>query len=277
MPALVNPNPSPELLSWTEHPVTTEPLDWAPFAKFNQPGGKQELANKLKDAVKLWGFWTVINTGISQEQLSRQLDIGCTFFKQPLVEKKKVLPEEDFVEKHHYDKPSEDHLRYMIYHPRPAEEDAKTGGQWSPGHTDFGAMTLLFSQSVAAYEPQTTNGTDTLSFLTKGYIKSTVHRVVRPPVDQANLERLGLFYFVRPGDDIPMVAVPSPVLIREELLSEEEARLGEEQASDAVKGFEYVRARVKNVHNRNARHVQDGKGTQEVFRVKNLEVQDFYA
>ncbi|KAJ3830472.1 gibberellin 2-oxidase [Lentinula raphanica] len=380
MPALVNPNPLPELLSWTEHPVTTEPLDWAPLAiidlaKFDQPGGKQELANELKDAVKLWGFWTVINTGISQEQLSRQLDIGYTFFKQPLAEKKKVvcnfsegnyfgyrepyrligksgvkenmemlnlpkytshyesfprhdlieaykdeiqpfhrlvwdnvirklfilfaiileLPEEYFVEKHHYDKPSEDHLRYMIYHPRPTEEDAKTGGQWSPGHTvnDTGAMTLLFSQSVAALQIRTPNNewkwvkhvpggitcnaADTLSFLTKGYIKSTVHRVVRPPADQANLERLGLFYFVRPGDDIPMVPVPSPVLIREGLLSEEEARLGEEQASEAVKGFEYVRARVKNVHNRNARHVQDGKGTHEVFRVKNLEVQDFYA
>ncbi|KAH7872665.1 gibberellin 2-oxidase [Lentinula edodes] len=378
MPALVNSNPPPPLVSWSEHPVTTEPLDWAPLviidlAKFDQPGGKQELANELKDAVKLWGFWTVINTGISQEQLDRQLDIGNTFFKQPLAEKKKVacnfsegnyfgyrepyrlvgksdvkenmemlnlpkytphyesyprhdfiqaykneiqpfhrlvwdnvirklfilfaiileLPEDYFVQRHDYDKPSEDHLRYMIYHPRPAEDDAKIGGQWSAGHTDFGSMTLLFSQSVAALQIRTPNNewkwvkhipggitcnaADTLSFLTKGYIKSTVHRVMRPPPDQANLERLGLFYFVRPGDDVPMVPAPSPVLIREGYLSEDEAKLASEgQISDAVKGFEYVRARVKNVHTRNTRHVHDGRGMKEVFRLKNLEVPDFY-
>lgn len=62
------------------------------------------------------------------------------------------LPEDYFVERHQYEKPSEDHLRYvrsisvslhlisftnrqMIYHPRPAEEDEKIGGQWSAGHT----------------------------------------------------------------------------------------------------------------------------------------------
>ncbi|KIK65028.1 hypothetical protein GYMLUDRAFT_39442 [Collybiopsis luxurians FD-317 M1] len=381
MPALVNSNPRPSLVHWTEHPATSESLDWAPLAiidlaKFDQPGGKQKLANELKDAVKLWGFWTVINSGIPHEQLSRQLDIGNTFFKQPLAEKRKVacnfsegnyfgyrepirfignsdvkenmemlnlpkyssgledlprhdfikayqeeikpfhrlvwdnvirklfilfaiileLPEDYFVERHHYDLPSEDHLRYMIYHPRAAEEDAKIGGQWSSGHTgeNFCSLTLLFSQSVAALQIRTPsnewkwvkhvpggitcNAADTLSFLTKGYIKSTIHRVVRPPADQANLERLGLFYFVRPGNDVPMVPAPSPVLIREGYLSEEEAKQAQEQSADAVKGFEYVRARVKNVHTRKStRHPQDNRDEKEVFQVKNLQIQDFYA
>jgi isopenicillin N synthase-like dioxygenase len=145
--------------------------------------------------VKNWGFWTVVNTGIPPEQLSRQLDIGYTFFKQSLAEKKKVvcnfaegnyfgyrepirfignsdvlenmemlnipkytheydntprsdlinayedqvrpfhrlvwdnvirkifilfaiileLPEDYFVERHQYDRPSEDHLRYVSF------------------------------------------------------------------------------------------------------------------------------------------------------------------
>jgi len=123
----------------------------------------------------------------------------------------------------------------------------------------------------------TCNAADTLSFLTKGYLKSTVHRVVRPPADQANLERLGLFYFVRPGNDVPMVPAPSPVLIREGYLSENEAA-AEEQNPDIVKGLEYVRARVKNVHTRKSmRHAQDNRDVGEVFRVKNLQIQDFYA
>jgi len=346
------------------------------LAKFDKPNGKQELANDLKDAVRRWGFWTVVGTGIAQDQLNRQLDIGNTFFKQPLADKKKVscnfsegnyfgyreplrfigtsnvkenmemlnlpkytpdyeslprhdlvkayeseiqpfhrlvwdnvirklfvlfaiileLPEDYFVERHQYEKPSEDHLRYMIYHPRPAEEDEKIGGQWSAGHTDFGSLTLLFSQSVAGLQIRTPsnewkwvkhvpggitcNAADTLSFLSKGYIKSTVHRVVRPPADQAKLERLGLFYFVRPGNDVPMVPAPSPVLLREGYISEEEAKLAasEEQSPDVVRGFEYVRARVKNVHTRKStRHSQDNRDAEEVFRVKNLQIQDYYA
>ncbi|KII90128.1 hypothetical protein PLICRDRAFT_174911 [Plicaturopsis crispa FD-325 SS-3] len=197
------------------------------------------------------------------------------------------LPENYFVDRHAYDRPSEDHLRYMIYHPRSAKEDAKIGDQWSAGHTDFGSLTLLFSQSVAALQIRTPdnewkwvkpvpggitcNAADTLSFLTKGYIKSTIHRVVRPPADQANLERLGLFYFVRPGDDVPMVPAPSPVLRREGLLTEEDEQKGE----DAVTGLEYVRARVKNVHDRTATRY-DEKTPNAVFKVKNLEVKDFY-
>jgi isopenicillin N synthase-like dioxygenase len=95
-----------------------------------------------------------------------------------------ALPAQNyFVERHAYDQPSEDHLRYMIYHPRSAEDDQKVKGMWSMGHTDFGSLTLLFSQTVAALQIKTPddewkwvrpvpggitcNAADTLSFLTK--------------------------------------------------------------------------------------------------------------
>jgi len=175
----------------------------------------------------------------------------------------------------------------MIYHPRTPEEDKKIGDQWTVGHTDFGSLTLLFSQRVAALQIRTPdnewkwvkpveggivcNAADTLSFLTKGYIKSTIHRVVRPPADQAHLERLGLFYFVRPGNDVPMVPAPSPLLLREGLLTQEDL----ESVGSPVTGYEYVRARVKNVHDRKATRV--AVNTEEtIFKVKNLAVQDLY-
>ncbi|KZP33296.1 2OG-Fe(II) oxygenase superfamily protein [Athelia psychrophila] len=198
------------------------------------------------------------------------------------------LPEQYFVERHAYDRASEDHLRYLLYHPRSAEEDAKIGDQWSKGHTDNGSLTLLFSQNVAALQIRTLdnewkwvkpvdggitcNTADTLSFLTKGYIKSTIHRVVRPPPDQSDLHRLGLLYFVRPGDDVDMVPAPSPVLRREGLLSKEDETGA--SSTEPVKGLEWVRTRVKNIHNGKAFRGGDKDGV--MFSVKNLQVQDYY-
>lgn len=54
---------------------------------------------------------------------------------------------------------------------------------------------------------------DILSFATGGYLKSTIHRVVRPPEDQAHVQRMGLFYFSRAAHDWKTgVVAPSPVL-----------------------------------------------------------------
>ncbi|KAF8876113.1 gibberellin 2-oxidase [Mucidula mucida] len=365
MPAIHKPTVQP----WTIPPPTSASLDWAPLviidlSKFDTPGGKEALAADLKDAVKNWGFWTVVNTGISQEQLDRQLAIGNAFFKLPLEEKRKVacdfkegnyfgyreptrfignsdvkenmemlnvpkltpdyenvplhdivrqfhdeiapfhrlvwenvirrlfvlfaiileLPENYFVDRHHYDAPSEDHLRYMVYHPRSLEEDKKIGDQWSAGHTGTSHRSInSFTNPTfprlqirtpsnewkwVKYIPGgiTCNAADTLSFLTK-------HRPSRrtSSPDQAHLERLGLFYFVRPGDNVPMVPAPSPVLIREGLLTEGEAT----ESEDAVKGYEYVRARVKNVHDRKTTRVAE-RNPDNTFHVKNLAVTDYY-
>lgn len=49
----------------------------------------------------------------------------------------------------------------------------------------------------------------------QGYVKSAIHRVVRPPPDQAHLERLGMFFFMLK----PSI---SPVLKREGLWTKED-------------------------------------------------------
>jgi isopenicillin N synthase-like dioxygenase len=93
MPALVNTKPQVE--TWNSPSATTATLDWAPLqtidiSKFDTPGGKQELADELRDAVKVWGFWNVVGSGIPQELVNRQFSIANTFFKLPLEEKRKV-------------------------------------------------------------------------------------------------------------------------------------------------------------------------------------------
>lgn len=189
------------------------------------------------------------------------------------------LPEDFFSSRHAYSDPSEDHLRYMIYRPRSEEDDAKVQNTWSRAHTDFGSLTLLWSQDVAGlqlktpagewkYVPPVDNGIicnvgDTLDFWSAGYLKSTVHRVVRPPPDQSDIHRLGLFYFVRPGDDVDIKPAPSPLLKRLGLIKN--------QADGApVRGRDYVRERVRNYHNHS--DYADMKGKK--FRVGNLEIED---
>lgn len=85
----------PEIGKWTSHSETAASLDWAPLviidlSKFDTPGGKELLAGELEDAVKRWGFWTVVGTGISQDEVDRQLSIANAFFQLPLEEKKKA-------------------------------------------------------------------------------------------------------------------------------------------------------------------------------------------
>lgn len=79
---------------WSRPEPTKEDLDWTPLAeidlsRFDEPGGKQELAAQLYDAVTKVGFWVVINTGIDDERVLRQFSFGNTFFKEPLEEKRK--------------------------------------------------------------------------------------------------------------------------------------------------------------------------------------------
>jgi isopenicillin N synthase-like dioxygenase len=190
------------------------------------------------------------------------------------------LPEDYFSKQHLYEDKSEDHLRYMIYRPRSLEDDAKVQDTWSRAHTDFGSLTLLWSQNVAGLQLKTPAGEwkyvppvddgiicnvgDTLDFWSAGYLKSTIHRVVRPPKDQAHIHRLGLFYFVRPGDNVDIKPAPSPLLKRLGLVRDEDKNAA------PVRGLEYVRERVKNYHNHN--DYADMKGKK--FKVGNLEIED---
>ncbi|KAH8812168.1 gibberellin 2-oxidase [Xylogone sp. PMI_703] len=354
---------------WSRPAPTSEDLDWAPLvtidlSRFDEPGGKQELAKQLYDAVTRVGFWVVVNTGIDDERVLRQFSIGNAFFKEPLEEKRsnpcnfaegeyfgyrensrwigdtgvkeniemlnipkaipafaneprheivkqnydeiaqfhrdlweKVarkifvlisiileLPENYLADAHAYDEVSDDHLRYMIYNVRTQREWDLAQAYSKGGHTDFGSLTLLFSQHVAGLQIRTPEGqwkyvkpveggitcnaADTLTFLTKGFVKSTIHRVVTPPADQLNTPRLGLLYFSRPGDKTPMKAVPSPLLDRLGLLTEED----KDPNQVTVSGTDYVRARVKDVHYKAVIDKREGTS----FEFKGLKVPNYY-
>ena len=157
----------------------------------------------------------------------------------------------------------------MIYHARTPEENARANNLYSKGHTDFGSLTLLFRQPVAALQVRmpdetwkwvkpypgsiTVNIADVLQFWTGGYLKSSIHRVVVPPEDQAGKDRLGLLYFLRPSHDLDLATVDSPLLRRLGL------KTGEGDAK-GIKAVDWVRARVKgNLDKPQTRDSQVGK------------------
>lgn len=328
---------SPE---WQTPKETSYDLDWAnltviDLSKFDDIQGRKELVQELGEAVKKDGFWAVVGSGISEEEINDQFKLGLKFFndyalddklrqlvnfeegnyfgykpkdiktvfgtdvkdnvetlniakftkagdyeeyfKQKYIQDYREqlelvsrrswevarkllvlfalileLDENYFVQKHLYDEPSDDHLRYMKYHPRSEEDDAKVDNIWARGHTDFGLLTLLYNQLVAGLQIQLSDGTwkyikpvrggiicnigDTLSFWSGGYFKSTIHRVVRPPPDQINAPRIGSFYFVRPAG---LISIADSPLLR---------RLGLYKETKPITGTEYVRLRVKNYH-----------------------------
>ncbi|KAF7342899.1 Flavonol synthase [Mycena sanguinolenta] len=212
------------------------------------------------------------------------------------------LPENHFSDMHGFEKESDDHLRFIKYKPRTLEEDQAVNNQWLAGHTgeippetsdnkvlmifpDFGSITLLFPQPIAGLQVQTAenewkwvkyvkggivcNIADLMSLMTKGYLKSAVHRVVRPPPDQAHLERLGMFFFVRPANEVIIKPSSSPVLQREGLWTQEDENCSDE---DATTCGEFVQARMQKFDLSRTPQAKEN----QVVRVKKWEVLNKY-
>ncbi|KAF8064888.1 hypothetical protein FPV67DRAFT_159308 [Lyophyllum atratum] len=119
----------------------------------------------------------------------------------------------------------------MKYYPRSEDEEMKTRNVWLKGHTDFGSVTLLYSQPVSALQILSPDGQwrwirhidnalvvitgDAMEFLSGGFYKPTIHRVIQPPQDQRRWTRLGVFYFGLPDDNVKLLPfTESPALQR---------------------------------------------------------------
>ncbi|PCH36841.1 Clavaminate synthase-like protein [Wolfiporia cocos MD-104 SS10] len=139
------------------------------------------------------------------------------------------LPEDTFVNLHNYSAEGDTWVRMMKYFPRSEEDEIKTNNVWLKGHKDYGTVTILWSQPVAALQIMCADGKwrwikhidnalvinvgEAMEFLSGGFYKGTIHRVVQPPQDQRGYPRLGAFYFAMTDDDVRLVPfTESPVL-----------------------------------------------------------------
>jgi isopenicillin N synthase-like dioxygenase len=108
--------------------------------------------------------------------------------------------------------------RFMRYTKMSTEDDEKVGKQWLRGHSDGGGITFITSQPILSLQIRDyyngewryvghipnafiVNVGDALEFITGGYFKSSIHRVVTPPEDQVDYTRLVLIYFADPKDN----------------------------------------------------------------------------
>lgn len=139
------------------------------------------------------------------------------------------LPENSFVDQHGFDTDGATYVRFARYYPRDEDDETKTKNVWLKGHTDTGSITILWSQPIAALQVLSPDGKwrwikhienalvvntgDAMEFLSGGFYKPTIHRVVQPPQDQRGLIHLGVFYFCMPDDNVKLVPhAESPVL-----------------------------------------------------------------
>ncbi|CAG8180600.1 unnamed protein product [Penicillium salamii] len=261
-----------------------------------RPAGHRILGNGIKDNVQVYnlpkfdGYHerpqpSVIADNIKEiEAFSRKCHTEVVEKLLRLFAILLELPDEDqLVRDHQYDVKGEDHLRYMHYAARSAEDNKKVGELYSPGHTDLGTVTLLFRQPVAALQilnsegqwkwvqPQdgtiTINTCDALTALTGGLIKSSIHRVHAPPADQAHIDRLGVLYFARPNNHVVLDPIAnSPVLQRLGLTSNAFTELGQHLTTEQ---WVTVRQTQQQRKNRDVQISTEGKYT---YKPKDLEI-----
>ncbi|KAK7680314.1 hypothetical protein QCA50_016554 [Cerrena zonata] len=141
------------------------------------------------------------------------------------------LPEDTFVNIHNFDAPGHSSARFMKYFPRSQDEEDKTSQVWLKGHADIGTISILWSQPISALQILSPDGKwrwikhidnalvinagDSMEFLSGGYYRATIHRVVQPPRDQRGYSRVGVFYFAMADDSVKLTPLSdSPVLQR---------------------------------------------------------------
>ena len=116
--------------------------------------------------------------------------------------------------------------RFMLYHKMDPEAEKKVDKNWLRGHSDSTAFTFITSQPILSlqirdyftqkwryvgHQPGAliVNVGDALEFITGGYFKSAIHRVVAPPDDQKQFRRLVLIYFCDPKNHV--ILDPEPL------------------------------------------------------------------
>ncbi|KAF8515806.1 Clavaminate synthase-like protein [Hysterangium stoloniferum] len=200
------------------------------------------INNGVRDQIELYNMNRDLNKRKHPEALRRFLPEIADFARfnhfqvlHPILRLMALgleLPENYLVDIHNFDSKGETSVRFMKYYLRTEEDEERSNNVWLKGHTDFGSVTILWSQPISALQILSPDGKwrwikhldnalvinagDCLEFLSGGFYKATIHRVVQPPPDQRQYNRLGAFYFAMPDDDVKLNPImESPVLQRE--------------------------------------------------------------
>lgn len=106
--------------------------------------------------------------------------------------------------------------RLMVYYGQDDESNKLTEDTWLRGHSDSDGFTFIASQPMVSLQIRdyktkkwgyvnhvpnalVVNIGDAVEFITGGYFRSTIHRVVNPPESQQNGIRQSTIYFCKPS------------------------------------------------------------------------------
>ncbi len=183
------------------------------------------------------------------------------------------LPAGTLSQRHRITEPSGGSARILKYPPQPLDDQRISHAP----HTDFGSVTLLFSQvgglqvrppgmtSAWGYvvsEPghAVVNLGDGMVKFTNGLLRSAYHRVISPPGAQAALTRYSLVYFARAEDEVLLKRLESKVI----------PELCADETEDVVSTKEWILRRIQAMKqaSRNKAEWDGIKGTEDLPRQK---------
>lgn len=111
-------------------------------------------------------------------------------------------------------------------------------------HIDNALVRMLLPLTefiVSKYALKVINAGDTLEFLSGGYFRATIHRVIQPIVEQRSLGRLAVIYFAMADDHVKLTPLSeSPVLQRNGIkrrFSDEDAPTMEDWRTGITKAY----------------------------------------
>jgi len=156
--------------------------------------------------------------------------------------------------------------RLMDYFGQTQEQNKLTDNTWLRGHSDSTAFTFIASQPMASLQVRdyntgkwgyvahvpnalVVNVGDGIEFLTGGYFRSTIHRVVNPPPSQENHIRQSIIYFCKTKSTaiIDPEALNSPYLHRLGISSPPEWERITYGDWDVEKGRLFGKSKVNNL------------------------------
>ena len=124
-----------------------------------------------------------------------------------------------------------------------AADIAKLEESRAGAHSDYGSLTLLFQhnhrsglevldRSTDTWHPVepfddmiVVNFGDAMEYWSKGFIKSTVHRVTMPISDSnKENERFSIAYFCHPNNSALLTPIPSKILLNQKFEKDEHAK-----------------------------------------------------
>jgi len=170
-----------------------------------------------------------------------------------------------FTSRHRWELKSGNTLRLLHY---PAVKNQSDESIRAGAHSDYGSITLLFQHEhksglevldrstniwypVQAFDDMiVVNFGDAFEYWSKGFIKSTVHRVVMPRIDSSKEdERFSIAFFCHPNDSTLLTPIPSNILLNQKFIKDEHSKHAlDHDNEDTLTAGEHLRMRLNKTY-----------------------------